>query len=395
MTLGDRLRQARGTTSQRVAADGLGVARELVSMWETGARAPSDEYMVRLARAYGVSYGWLAGTESGDGWTPREILFRKSDAPPSGPERVAIDDWLVFLDRWSARLGDLGAQGEQGRGLRHPPRPLDTGGAVRDTRRAPTLAALVREHLRVGDGPLPDLYALLDAFGVLVYRSDELPHLDRDGVVSGAFANHPELGYCVFVNTQCSSGRQAFTLAHELAHALFHHTERATVSRSGDRAQEERFANAFASHLLVPGRELKHLAKTWLAGSVTEYGAVQLAAHFRVSYAMMLFRLLDEKLATRADISEWKSYSPVAMAERLGLSADAFCHAPMRADDELDRFPLSVRNVVHQALAAGRIALSQAADILDVDEDVLQSELGPPSERDDRGSREFSEYPLF
>ena len=246
------------------------------------------------------------------------------------------------------------------------------------------MASEVREHLRVGDGPLPDLYALLDAFGVLVYRSDDLPHLDRDGVVSGAFVNHPELGYCVFVNARCSAGRQAFTLAHELAHALFHYTERATVSRRGDRAQQERFANSFASHLLVPGRELRRLAKTWLAGSVTEYGAVQLAAHFRVSYAMMLFRLLDEGLVTRPEVSRWRSYSPVAMAERLGLSADAFCHAPPRADDELDRFPLSVRNVVHRALAAGRIVPSQAADILDVDEEALESELGPPDERDDR-----------
>lgn len=393
MTLGDRLRSARGEVSQREAAERVGVARELISMWETGARAPSDDYIRRLALVYGVSYGGLAGTEGSGAWTPQSVLFRKTAGAPGSGEQAALTEWLLFLDRWSERLSDLGPVASQARGLRRPPRSIDAGSAVRDTRRAPTLAAQVREHLRVGDGPLPDLYALLDVFGVLVYRSDELQRAGTNGVVSGAFVNHPEAGFSVFVNARCSPGRQAFTLAHELAHALFHYSERATVSRGGDRAQEERFANAFASHLLVPGKELRRLAKTWLQGSVNEYGAVQLASHFRVSYAMMLYRLLDEGLAQRAEVDQWKTYSPVALADRLGLPADSFCHAPPPESDVLDRFPLSVRNAVQRAIGTGRLHLSQAADILDVAEWELEEELEPPRGHDARTGEELSEYP--
>ena len=393
MTLGNRLQKARGETSQRVAAEGVGVAREMISMWETGARAPSDEYLRRLAKVYGVSYERLVGLEEGELWEPEAVVFRKAGGALAPDERGALTDWFVFMDRWAGRLLDLGAG--HTRGLRRPPKPIDALGPVRDTRRAPTLAARVREHLRVGDGPVPDLYALLDSFGVLVYRSSSLRRVRGSGVVSGAFVNHPQLGYSVFVNTQCSAGRQAFTLAHELAHALFHYPERATVSVSGDRAQEERFANAFASHFLVPGKELRRLTSQWIGGDVDEYGAVQLAAHFRVSYAMMLYRLLDEGLAARADVDRWKTYSPTAIADRLGIPADPFCRAPDDGDDELDRFPLSVRNAVQHALRTGRVHLSQAADVLDVDELVLEDELAPPDDRDGQAAEEFDEYPEF
>lgn len=393
MPLGDRLRTARGGVSQRLIAEDLGVAREAISMWETGARAPSDEVLRRIAKLYGVSYGWLVGAEAGEAWSPEALMLRRAGTALTSAERSVLLDWLTFLDRWAERLLDLGAGST--RGPRRPPKPLDGLGPVYDTRRAPTLAARVRDHLGVGDGPLPDLYALLDAFGVLVYRSDGLPHVGGAGVVSGAFVNHDALGYCVFVNVRCSAGRQAFTLAHELAHALFHYPERATVSLGGDRAQEERFANAFASHFLVPGKELRGLAKRWIGGALDEYGAVQLAAHFRVSYAMMLYRLLDEGLAERADVDVWKTYSPVALADRLGIPADPFCHAPEGADGGLDRFPMSVRNAVHLALRAGRVHVSQAADILGVEAWVLEAELAPPSQTDERAALELEEYPEF
>lgn len=379
--------------SQRASSESLGVAREMISMWETGARVPSDQYLRQLAEVYNVSYEWLVGIEHRKAWDNRTVMLRKAGAGLTEGERSALVEWLAFLDRWADHASSLGTH--HIRGLRRPPKPFDSSGFVCDARRAPTLAAQVREHFSAGDGPLPDLYALLDALGVLVYRSDELRHIAGTGVVSGAFMNHDELGYSIFVNVRCSSGRQAFTLAHELAHALFHNQERATVSVSGDHTQEERFANAFASHFLVPGKELRRLVKQWLGGTVDEYGAVQLAAHFRVSYAMMLYRLLDERLVKRADVTAWKAYSPVELADRLGIPADPFCHAPVGEEGELDRFPLSVRNAVQRALRTGRVHLSQVAKALAVDESVLRVELAPPEQSYGRASQELEEYPEF
>lgn len=377
--------------NQREVASVLGVTRELISMWETGARAPSDANLRRLATLYGASYERLIGAEVGTSWSPVTVMLRKAGGALDEAEKSELLDWLGFLDRWAERVADIDAHGA--RGLRRPPRPLDGIGPVYDARRAPTLAAHVRGYLGVGDGPLPDLYALLDAAGVLVYRGAGRPGVGRSGVVSGAFVNHGDLGYCVYVNVACSSGRQAFTLAHELAHALFHFPERATVSVGGDRAREERFANAFASHFLVPGRELRRLSKRWLRGPVDEYGAVLLAAHFRVSYAMMLYRLLDEGLAQRDSVDEWKRYSPVALADRLGIPADPFCTADIDTNDGLDRYPLSVRNAVQRALLEDRLRPSQAADVLGIDETVLEEGLGPPAQTDDRAARELDEYP--
>ena len=56
-TLGETLRACRverGMT-QEFVAEALGVSRQVVSKWETGAAEPSTSNLLALARLYGVS----------------------------------------------------------------------------------------------------------------------------------------------------------------------------------------------------------------------------------------------------------------------------------------------------------------------------------------------------
>jgi Zn-dependent peptidase ImmA (M78 family) len=130
---------------------------------------------------------------------------------------------------------------------------------------------------------LPNLYALLDEREVLVYRA-AMGRLDREPEsISGAFYNHPELGYCILVNTDTAPGRQSFTLAHEWAHALFHYAKGGIICRSKDTDPLERFADAFAASFLVPGKELRRLASEFM----NPLEALKLAQYFSVSYAMI------------------------------------------------------------------------------------------------------------
>lgn len=61
--LGTRIREARKVAglSQTSLADAVGTTQGMVSSWETGARTPTADGLVRLATALGVSTDWLLG----------------------------------------------------------------------------------------------------------------------------------------------------------------------------------------------------------------------------------------------------------------------------------------------------------------------------------------------
>ena len=65
MTIGQRIAQKRDRLgmSQEALAERLGVSRQAVSKWESGASVPDTENVVALSRLFGVSVGWLLGVE--------------------------------------------------------------------------------------------------------------------------------------------------------------------------------------------------------------------------------------------------------------------------------------------------------------------------------------------
>ena len=50
--IGERLRQLRGSRSQKEVADALGVSEMSISYWERGERMPSDDLKVKIAAFY-------------------------------------------------------------------------------------------------------------------------------------------------------------------------------------------------------------------------------------------------------------------------------------------------------------------------------------------------------
>jgi Zn-dependent peptidase ImmA (M78 family)/DNA-binding XRE family transcriptional regulator len=369
----------RAALTQAAVANALGVPREMVSYWETGDRQPSLARLKKLARLYRVNPGYLLGEEDLDERTGRDVLYRSLDARPDGHARVRleIDGWLDFLDGWADFLENSG-HGDLLSGARKPPKPLDEG-YVDDVRRASRLAANVREHYDLGLDPLPDLGAFLDEIDVLVYRtslgSSTWGFADNDGV-SGAFFNHPRVGWSILVNTSVSTGRQTFTLAHEFAHALYHYEAGGVISREDDEARadpKERFANAFAAHFLVPGKRLRTLVDHY--GGRDELApplAAKLASYFGVSYSMLLYRLLGERLITAEERKEFSRHSVQSMVQRLNISDEPFL-APKHATAGVDRFPFSVLEIVRREIEDGNLSPSQAANLLYMNEIDLQA----------------------
>ena len=388
--IGVRLRQARGWAgfSQQDAADALGIPRELISYWENGRRLPGYAQVRRLATLYGTSASYLIGEASSSKQSDEHALIYR-DLPTQAPRtRAATRQWLAFLEDWAdlrEEAGDrLPGQWSPPEQAWRQPRPIT------DSRRAPGLADDVRRHYRLGADAIPDLVAFLDAWGILVYRIP-LDPLDQGGI-SGAFYNHPRLGACILVNTTTTPGRQTFTLAHEFAHALFHYQETGLVSRAHVRDRRERFADVFASHFLVPSGTLFDLIEH--VGDVGPLEILQLQRYFRVSYAMLLYRLLSEGILSQEEYDEYRGYSPSYLASILGLSAADYLIKQSEPEVGIESYSVSVLSRVRAFVEADELSPPAAASLLDISQEELATRLlAPPQPATGSEVDEFSELP--
>ena len=124
------------------------------------------------------------------------------------------------------------------------------------------------------------------------------------------------------------------------------------------------------------------------------YEALQLASYFRVSYATLLYRLLEERIVER-EYYEWlKGYSPSRMAWHMGLDPDEF-NLPDHEAVHLDRYPVSVIETVKRAVDNDDITPPQAAGLLNVDVYTLQQRISEPPPATEGERREYDEQPYL
>jgi len=385
--LSERLqsRRERLPLTQEQVSHVLGITRELVSLWETNQRTPSLKQLEQIALLYGVSKDYLLGEEDFNEESERDILYR--GLPENKHVHFEVKKWLSFLDSWAEFIGEDLEQKLPGPSS--PPKKLDKGQVITDIRRAPTLSEEVRTFYKLGRDALPDLFAFLDEHNVFVYKA-ALGRIDGEPEsISGAFYNHPQLGYCILVNTDTAPGRQVFTLAHEWAHALYHYSRGGIICRH-DKDPLERFADAFAANLLVSGKELRRLAST----RIDHFEALKFAQYFGVSYAMILVRLSQERLISETQYQDWKNYSPRAMAKQIGLNPNDFA-VPIHSEPHLDKYPVSILDIIEQSIRNDYLSPSQAAGLLDVDVTLIQSVLlSPPPDAEQDELLEYAELPF-
>lgn len=347
-----RARERAGFSQEDVALL-VGQPRPVVSYWETGTRAPNSHQLTKLASIYRISLDELLADADRARPEFERLLFRDAGDRLDPEGKYEIQRFLGFLDAYGDLLGLLG----EPPGMTQPPFSLREGFRSRgDIRRK---AEEVRNYLRLGTGPVGDLAGLADLIGVTVYFAPLGEDLAR--TVSGAFLPHDRVGFSILVNAQITPGRRQFTLAHELAHALFH-GDMVYVDYPGRRESAERFASAFAGEFLVPTAGLRSAAE---ALGVTTVRDAEVVVHlqrlFRVSYAMMLHRLRAADLARDEDIERLREAHPVHLAERLGyaIAPDEWHQDPDRWG--LGRLPQRFLRLLRRAFEEGRISIAGAA----------------------------------
>lgn len=392
--LGEALARAR--TSARYSQDdvgaALGINRAMVSYWESGSRTPNDRQLSALARLYGAEPLDLV---EGRVVEPRAddlagMLLRAEDEIDPGVV-PGVRDFVQFLDRFAELASILG---EPIRGLKQSPFVFRPRFNQKDDIRRK--AEEVRAHLGLGVGPIPDLDPICETLGITLYRAPLGSDLHR--APSGAFLKHPDVGFSILVNLDMTPGRRRFTVAHELAHALFHSDETNQVLSLG-RGPRENTADAFAGEFLMPSEGIRRFAEeVGLPPRITDpIDIVHMQRYFKVSWPTALVRLRQLNAIAPDRYEELRrTVRPVSLARALGYSI----HPEEIAQDaerwRVQRFPMSFRRMLRQAVVTEVMSPPTAASLAGLAIPDLVQILGQPLGGEEQESphlaTEFNEF---
>ena len=344
------------------AAKKAGMTPERFEQVVGGAKATLGE-MRGIAKALQVPVSSLMERER-EAAEPIKMLFRQTLE-----QREAVEV-ASHVDMLSAQVRDALSIA---RGLPSNLAWLDLFNGMEPTPvNAPAFANLFRQKFGGIDDldPFPNLVRVLASMGVLLLFA-------RDPSVEGVSAI-VEGHAIVIIGPRTFKPRMLFTVAHELGHLVAHHDQRhqgyAHLDKEADwsrtpRRAEEKFADSFASALLLPEhgvlRALKVVREN-LGISQQPLGAVEIAwiAHlFHVSFEVAARRFetfgLLPASGARAFYQRLQDdfKNPEKFAADIGV--------PSRQELLIETTPTLMKSAAAK-VRAGQISLGRAAELLNV-----------------------------
>ncbi len=361
IVIGQRLadaRRARHLTQQQVA-EALDVGRTTITAIEKGDRRPRAAELIAFAQLYARPVGDFVRSEHP---TPRPnfvVQFRAARGSGGREQTSGRDADIRRFDdlcRWYVELEELlGAPIP-----RHYPGVYDVSGASSE-RAADEVATSERNRLGLGDGPIGDLWSLLETdIGLRVFALKM-----ADSRIAGMFVFTEEYGGCIAVNANQPEERRRMSAAHEFAHFLTNRFRpEITVLNAYKRAPDgERFADAFARFFLMPAagvsRRFEAIRRAKL-GPVTPGDVLALSHLFRVSFQAMTWRLEELKMLPGGTWDRLRElgFQPGKARELMHLPI----HRP-----ELPSLPLRYQALAVQAYENGNLTEGQLAERLGTD----------------------------
>ena len=254
----------------------------------------------------------------------------------------------------------------------------------------PALAASVRAHFGLTEHePVYDLCGLLEHQGIKVLSVN----MATDSFL-GLSVSEEEGGPAVVVNTweRLPVEHWIFSAAHELAHLLLH-LPAYQVNEELENKDEEREADAFASHFLMPEGVFR---REWddAVGLPLFDRVLKIKRMFRVSWRTVLYRLgegmSDRNGRQRLWIHFSQSYQAhnskvlLKMEEPDGVGADAYqalsdLHRAGPEPAGMERYDFQgerLSRLVREAILGEKITLSRGAEILGLKINVMREIVG-------------------
>ena len=360
--LGARLqteRKARGLT-QLELANLLGFARTTLVAVEKGERALSPEELVRLSEQWNISVSDLVRERAvAEPLVPQ----LRAAAPATGLRSEDIEnigEAAERLRRWGENYLEL--ESLVGRPMPQIAPPVYTLGAMPPSEAAADIANRERARLGLGDGAIPLLRAVLEnEVGLRVFLT---PLASR---LAGMFAFDLKLGALVALNVLHPKERRLWTLAHEYWHFLCDRYKADVTVLPGiaprRTSENERMADTFAAHFLMPTSGLKrrfYEIKAARKEGVMLADLLHLKRQYGVTFQALTLRLEELRLIRSGT---WESLKNTGF--RVG-EAEAAVGLP-RSEDYEPRLPQRYRELAVEAFERAEISEGQLARFLDCD----------------------------
>jgi XRE family transcriptional regulator, fatty acid utilization regulator len=306
MPLHDRLRELRERTglTQAAASERTSIGISSLSEFENGKREPSLSQVQALATCYGVSLAELLTERPG---APDVVLWREKPGAAAGD----LEAQFLQLCRQYRNL-EVWCAAEAAVSL---PAIAPAHGTTFTYEDVAELAKDTRRQLLLGERPARGLLAALEEeCGVKVF------HLPFEPSGTAACARSDAFGAAILLNAKNVRWRRNFDLAHELFHLLT--WSRFDHSHGASSKEEEHFANAFASHLLLPEDAVRTAVHQRVRnGRIAIEGLYEIARDFDVSVEALLWRAKaiygHTQEATQRAVDRAKTYAR-AYEERSG-----------------------------------------------------------------------------
>lgn len=349
-----RLRANRGF-SQEELAKGARISRVALGKIERGLVVPRAKTLSELAEALEVPLRELVS----DVELVSNVRFRAGKRINTREQILAeISSWLHSYNWLESEVGSHN--------------PFKLAELVEERADPKKLALEARRVLKLRrDEPVRDICGLLEEKGVKVLLLKK-----ATDAFFGLSVGPKDEGPAVVVNTwdRISVERWIFTAVHELGHILLH-KEAFKRSRTDEDDAEEREADQFASHFLMPepgfDAEWEQSRGLSLLNRVLKVKRI-----YRVSYKTVLYRLVESE---REDSKIWGIFQAQhrnrfgktlrKADEPSGLQNSEFRRNWSRAGEpdglsESDFLQDYLHRLVRQALDQDLITLSRAAEIL-------------------------------
>ena len=343
LIIGTQLRSARESIglSLEEAAASLNLSTAILAEWEDGTSEPPVEVLWQMSDLYRRAVDYFLKTTAAVSVQSAFRITNVHRLPDLEQRHRQVLIKFEELCRIQSELEGL-------LGVAEPPGVKK----IREPISAPKLAEQQRVHFHLGTKPIGDLRSLLEKMGIKVF------HLSvPDKKFAGFSWWHGEYGPGVLINSSDSQGRRNFTLAHELSHLLV--DDRSVMCDMLMDADDERYANRFASNFLMPAEAMRK-EQEQLPPSASEGDDMRLkriASKYKVSIEALGHRLETLELlaagTTDLKVRQWEEDQPTfrrsktpAWRRRLG-----------------NRFS----DLAFAGHAQGLISLSKVASLLEVD----------------------------
>jgi Zn-dependent peptidase ImmA (M78 family)/transcriptional regulator with XRE-family HTH domain len=361
MEMGRRIAAARaqaGMTQQELG-EKIGSNRYAVLRLEKGERNVSAFELALIAEVLGASVRDLLGRAAP---VPAMAMAHRVDA-------AAVPEHLRSAQGRATRLFELEGLLDQ-LGVTATPKvaipdvPVPTSGTPSSQGRR--LAGVVRVHLRLPDGPLPELSELVERRMGIDVSLEPMP----DDVA----------GLCVLIegralamaNSSCAKGRQRFTVAHEVCHILCGDPIEVRVECEGDPvgSSEEVRANAFARHFLLPISAARREF-----GDATDDAAIMSVMYsYGISLQALLIQLIEAGLINEDRRTRLQAIGPAALSTSLGFRTE--WNLAYRECMNVRRPPSRLETRCFDAYRSGLIGIGPVADLLgEEDAEALRVQL--------------------